>query len=47
MKKELWSFLAKKSVDREMSINDIIIERLNKYKEKFEKKLTSRDGMVS
>lgn len=47
MKRDLWAFLAKKSVDNDTSINDLIINRLNKYKEKCEKKLTRSDTMVS
>lgn len=47
MKRDLWAFLAKKSVDNDTSINDLIINRLNKYKEKCEKKLTNNEGLVS
>lgn len=45
--KDLWVFISKKSIDREMSINDVVIDRLKKYKEKCENKLTRHDGMVS
>lgn len=34
--KELWSFIKKKSVDREISMNSIIINLLEKYKKKCE-----------
>lgn len=45
--KEIWAFLKKKSVDRELSMNQMIIECLTKYKNKSENKLTSNDSMVS
>jgi len=44
--KELWSFAKKKGTDREMSMNQIIIELLNKYKKKCENKLTDCDTEV-
>jgi len=47
MERDLWAFLAKRSVDIDTSINALIINRLNKYKERCEKKLTKNDGMVS
>lgn len=46
MPKDLWAFLKKKGVDRETSLNNIIIDLAKKYKEKREKKLTHDDAMV-
>lgn len=50
LNKDLWSFIKKKGVDREMSINEMIIELVTKYKNKCEnkseKKLTDNDAMV-
>jgi len=46
MDKDLWSFLKKKGVDREMSLNNMIIYLASQYKKKCEKKLTDSDTMV-
>jgi len=48
--KETWAFLKYKSIEREMSVNEIIVERLNKYKKKNERSnnmLTRSDTVVS
>ncbi len=45
--RDIWVFLKKKSVDRELSMNNMILECLTKYKNKCEKKLTDSDTMVS
>lgn len=37
--KELWSFGKKKAIDREMSFNQLVIELLEKYKKKCDKKV--------
>lgn len=37
MPKEIWTFLKQKCLEREMSMSQIITERLNKYKSKQEK----------
>lgn len=44
---ELWVFAKKRSIDREMSLNTLIIDLLDHYKKKYEKRLTSSDTMVS
>lgn len=44
--RDLWSFLKKKGVDRELSLNEMIIDLIEKYKKKCEKKLTSTNTMV-
>ena len=44
--KDLWSFIKKKGVDREMSINEIIIELVSKYKKRCENKLTDDNTVV-
>ncbi len=44
--KDFWAFLKKKSVDRELPMNSIIIECIEKYKNKCEKKLTDLDANV-
>lgn len=46
MEKELWVFLKKLSIQKEMSMNDIIINRVKKLRDRKEKKLTSHDAMV-
>lgn len=46
LEKDLWSFLKKKGVDREMSLNEMIIDLIKKYKKKCENKLTSSNTMV-
>ena len=43
---EMWTFLKRKSIDREMSMNDIIQQCLNKYKKSCENKLTDVDTSV-
>lgn len=45
--KETWNYLKKLAIDRDTTLNDLICDRLNKYKEKTEKKLTRSDTMVS
>jgi hypothetical protein len=42
--KELWAYLKKRSVDCDMSMNDIVNSLLRKYKERNEKKLTIDDA---
>ena len=44
--KDLWSFIKKKGIDREMSLNEIIIDLIKSYKKKCEKKLTDGNTMV-
>jgi len=44
---ELWSFLKKRAVDHETSLNDVIVDRLIKFKDKCEKRLHSSDTVVS
>ncbi len=50
--KEHWIFLKKKGIDRELSLNAIIVELIESYKNKCGKKysikntLTSRDTVV-
>lgn len=34
--KEMWIFIKKKAIDREMSINQLLIELIKKYQKKFE-----------
>lgn len=46
MTRELWAFLKKKGVDREISLNEVIIDLAKKYKEKCEKKLTQNNTVV-
>jgi hypothetical protein len=41
--KELWKFLKNKSTEKEMSMNDIIIALIIKYKKSLEKSLTKSD----
>lgn len=41
--KELWKFLKKKSAEKEMSMNDIVVALINKYKKSLEKSLTKSD----
>jgi len=45
--KDIWVFLKKKAVDREMSLSALITEQLIKYKKCCERSLTSNDTMVS
>lgn len=45
--KDLWAFIKKKGVDREMSINEILIELITKYKKRCENKLTDSNTVVS
>lgn len=46
MPKELWYFLRKTSLEKEISMNEIVLRCLNKYKEKKEKLLTDDDFMI-
>lgn len=45
--KDMWVFLKKKSIDQEKAMNAIVIDCLEKYKKKCEKKLTQGDAVVS
>lgn len=45
--KDIWVFLKKKSIDQEKAMNAIVIDCLEKYKKKCEKKLTQGDAVVS
>lgn len=47
MPREIWIFLKNKSITREMSMNDIVLELLLKYKKKCENKLTEDDLVIS
>ena len=47
LEKSLWVFLKKKAIDREITLTELIINDLEKYKNKCEKKLTQEDTMVS
>jgi hypothetical protein len=47
IKKSTWVYLKKKAIDREMSLNSLIVELLEKYKDKGEKKLTNTDILIS
>ena len=40
--KDLWLFLKKKSAQKEMSMNQILMECLTKYKEKSKKKVAKK-----
>ncbi len=46
LEKDVWVFLKKKSVDREMSLSALITEQLLKYKKHCERTLTSQDTTV-
>lgn len=46
LEKEIWVFLKKKAIDREISANELINDCLRKYKIKCEKKLTELDIKV-
>lgn len=43
---ELWKFLKRLSMEKEVSMNSLIIESLAKMKKKYEKLLTSNDTMA-
>jgi predicted DNA-binding ribbon-helix-helix protein len=43
LEKELWTFLKKKAVDRETTLNEMMVEMIRKYKRKCEIKLTDQD----
>lgn len=45
--KDLWLFLKRRSSEREMNANQLIIELLTKYKNKCEKRLTDGDIVIS
>lgn len=47
MSPEIWRFVKIKAMDFDLSMNDLINLRLNKYKEKCEKKLLKMDTVVS
>lgn len=40
MPKDMWVFLKKTAIDQEISMMDIIVRCVDKYKKKFENKLT-------
>lgn len=44
--KETWNYLKKLAIDRDTTLNELICDHLNKYKEKCEKKLTPTDTNV-
>lgn len=44
--KETWIFLKKAAAEQERTMCDIVAECLEKYKRKFEKKLTPEDRLV-
>ena len=44
--KNLWLFLKKTAAEKEISMTDIIIYCVDKYKNKLEKKLTKSDTSV-
>lgn len=46
MPKELWIFLKKTAIDQEISMMDIIVRCVNKYKKRLENKLTDNDTRV-
>lgn len=46
MPKEIWVFLKTASINSDMTMNDIIVDCMNKYKNKVEKKLTRKDTQV-
>jgi predicted HicB family RNase H-like nuclease len=46
MPKDMWMFLKMKAADQEVSMTDIIVRCVGKYKRKFENKLTESDTSV-
>lgn len=44
IEKELWCFLKKKGVDKDKSLNEMIVDLIKNYKKKCESKLTD-NGM--
>lgn len=40
--KKLWSFVKKSAVDKDMSMNDIVIKCLEKYRKNIEKRFDER-----
>lgn len=42
-----WRYLKKRAIDQEITLTELIVNRLNKYKNECEKKLTKRDTVVS
>lgn len=46
LEKEIWVFVKKKAIDREISANELINDCLRKYKIKCEKKLTDSDIVI-
>lgn len=44
--KESWAFLKKKGVDRELSMNEIIVELIETYKNKCEKKINIKNKLT-
>ncbi len=43
MSKELWSYIKRRSIDEETSMNEIVNETLAKWKTNQEKKLTDKN----
>lgn len=41
-----WKFLKKRAFDKEISMNKVVAECLDKFKSKYEKKLTDSGTMV-
>ena len=46
MPKNIWLFLKKAAADQEISMTEIIIRCVDKYKKKFEDRLTHKDTDV-
>lgn len=46
MPKETWLFLKKTAADQEISMTELILRCVDKYKRKFDKRLTSDDANV-
>lgn len=46
MQKEIWMWLKSQSVVEELSMTDIVIHLIEKYKNKCEKVLTNKDALV-
>jgi hypothetical protein len=44
--KETWTWLKRHALDREMSMNEIILKRIVKYKERIEKKKLTDNGSL-
>ncbi len=46
LSKEMWVFLKKHSIEQEKPMNTIIFDCLEKYKNKYEKRLTNNNTAV-